>query len=153
MIGRITLTHRQAFIAATLYQEYGWSALRIAMASGYGRRSIENAIRRQGVRIFRGGWHTTLRRPMGPDITPVAIAHWFASAREFIDPLPPTKATEVNGVAFILFRRRRCPRCEHLTTYAIACPQCGELFDPPDRRRQPAPLDIDRRHPSQARTA
>jgi len=153
MIGRTVLTPRQAFIAATLYAEYGWSALQIAFASGYGRRAVENAIRNQGVRIYRGGWHTRLRRPDGPHITPLAVAHWFAAAREFIDPLPPEQSTEVGGVTFILFRRRRCPRCEHLTTYAISCPRCGEVFDPPDRRQERHQPDIDRRHPLPARTA
>lgn len=145
MMGRMVLTPRQAFVAATLYAEYGWSALQIALAAGYGRRCVENAIRSQGVRIYRGGWHTRLRRANGPDITPDAVCQWFASAREFNDPLPPTKSTEVNGASFIVFRKRRCPKCELLTTYVVDCPRCGERMDPVDRRQQPKTPDIDRR--------
>lgn len=133
-----SLTARQELVVAHVYEQFGWSLLRLARVTGVGRRAIENALRRQGV-IFR---KTAIPHRASP-MTDAAVRDWFAAAArpeqadEVGEPPAPLTRTITLGTELVLtYSRRRCQRCEQVTEHAPRCPYCGEWLDPPPRTQR-----------------
>ena len=122
---RKVLTPRQTLVAERLYVEFKWSIVRIAEASGAGRKALQNALVRRGVPIVR-------HRPTESDSEPpfLTAVLWFAAAAlEQDDPEPPYKTVTVGDAPILVFRRRRCQDCGRVTEYAVGC--CRPTFDVP----------------------
>lgn len=126
------LTPRQGWVAARLYEEFGWSATRIARASGAGRRAVENALHRAGVRPRRRARDARAEL----QISEAEAVAWFAEAgrpeRAEVESthVPPTADVVLpDGEVVTTYDRRRCAGCGRLNAHAVVCAGCGVRLD------------------------
>lgn len=119
-----TISERQGYVISQLYERFGWSATTIATTLGLKRRQVENAIRRAGVSIERRSKKAFQSVPV---LTGDAALNWFLASET--QEHPTLEPQQVNNGAVLIFRRRRCQDCGHLTAYTTHCSRCGELLD------------------------
>jgi hypothetical protein len=123
-VSHATISERQGYVIAQLYERFGWSATTIATTLGLKRRQVENAIRRAGVTIARRSKKAFLTVPV---LTPEAALDWFTKAA--FQEHPTLEPQRVNTGVTYVYRRRRCQPCGLLNAYTTHCSRCGQELD------------------------
>jgi hypothetical protein len=138
----LIITDRQALMAQTFYEHYGWSLQRLADAiGGVNRETVAKALRRMGTQIRSQAGARVVRDGPGD----------YAARQLFADAMRPDRANEIGDAAMptsqapsgvTTYFRRRCQRCSRLSQYAERCPGCGFAFGggPPKAERRDAEI-------------